>query len=180
MWSNVVVITALVLGVRFYGLELLGHSVVGASGPLDAPKAAALTAHLEADRPLNRDEALVSALAFTDKSLTFSLDHPTSFTFGTSVRPANCAEYSYLFAAAFDAAAKVAGSTARAYRVHSADARIVGERIPFRGFGDRDWVLIFDPADRARMYIDPAFHDYFLAASLSQNVKGGEAIEIPK
>jgi len=130
----------------------------------------------------DRDQVIDLALDFTSRSLSFSLGHKTSLDFGVPTRGANCVEYSELFVAVFDVAAKHAGSTARAYRVRS-DARVFGKPVsPFLGasFADHDWVLVVDPADGARIYLDPTFADAWLGASIARNVKGGDAITLPK
>ena len=169
------------IAIRFVGLELRPpHTVLGSAEPLGDAKRAELDAALVDDRPLDRDEAIRFALDFTAKSLSFSLDHPTSFAFGTQPRHGNCVEYSDLFAAAFDAAAKVAGSTARAYRVHSGDVRVFGKVVPLRGFADHDWVLIADKADGARIYVDPTLYDAWLGSGIERNVVGRDAIAIPR
>jgi hypothetical protein len=131
--------------------------------------------------PTNRDEAIELALDFTGKSLSLSPGHPTSFDFGIKPQGANCAEYASLFVAAFDAAAKRVGSSALGYRVHS-DVRVFGKRIPVAAFADagHDWVMVVDPADGARIYVDPVFADLWLGASLARNVKGGDGIDVPR
>jgi hypothetical protein len=127
----------------------------------------------------DRDHALDLALDFTGRSLSFSLWHKTSLEFGAGSRGGNCVEYAELFVAVFDIAAKHAGSSARAYRVRS-DARVFGKRIPLASFADHDWVLVVDPADGARIYLDPTFSDAWLGASIARNVVGGDSIALPK
>jgi hypothetical protein len=129
--------------------------------------------------PTDRDQAIELALDFTAKSLSFSPGHPASFDFDTRPRSASSAEYASLFVAAFDAAAKRAGSSALAYRVQS-DVRVFGKKLPLAIFARHDWALVVDPADGARIDIDPAFADLWLGASVARNVKGGEAIEVPR
>ncbi len=130
----------------------------------------------------DRDHAIDLALDFTGRSLSYSLGHKTSLEFGAGSRGGSGTEYAELFAAAFDIAATHAGSTARAYRVRSA-ARVFDKRVlPSLGalFADHDWVLVADPADGARIYLDPTLADVWLGASIARNVKGGDAITLPK
>jgi hypothetical protein len=127
----------------------------------------------------DRERAIDLALDFTGRSLSFSLWHKTSLDFGAGSRGGNCVEYAELFVAAFDVAAKRVGSTARAYRVRS-EVRVFGKRIPLAAFANHDWVLVTDPADGARIYLDPTFYDAWLGASIARNVKGGDAITLPK
>jgi hypothetical protein len=127
----------------------------------------------------DRDHAIDLSLEVTSRWLSFSPWHKSSFAFGGGSRGANGAEYAELFAAVFDVAAKHAGSTARAYRVRS-DVRVFGKRVPLASFADHDWVLVVDPADGARIDLDPMLSDAWLGASLARNVRGGEAITLPK
>ena len=155
------------------------HRVFPPSAVLSAEKAAQLDAALEIDRPLDRDQAIDFALEYTGESLSFSRGHQASFEFGTATRKASCAEYAALFVAVFDAAAKKAGSTARALRLRS-DVQVFSRRVPLSSFADHDWVLVRDPADGARLYLDPTLADVWLGSSLAHNVKGGAEIALPE
>ena len=163
---------------RFTFTLIPPHTVLPSTAVLSSDKRAQLDEDLDVDRPLDRDQAIDFALQYTAQSLSFSLRHPTSLDFGMSPRPGNCVEYAAFFTAVFEAAAKKAGSTARAYRVHS-PARVFKKRIPLAAFADHDWVLVHDPADGARIYLDPTYYDAWLGATLTRNVREGGSITIP-
>jgi hypothetical protein len=95
-------------------------------------------------------------------------------SFSAAEREGNCIEYAHLFARVFDKAAAKAGLSARAYAVHSAQARIFGHAVPMRGWDDHDWVLIQDgTGDEARRwFVDPTMHDAGLGWDISPNVRG--------
>jgi hypothetical protein len=121
----------------------------------------------------------------TDESLFFGLDHRTTLTFTVGEREGNCIEYAHLFAHVFNQAAKRAGLRATASVIHSADARVLGQKLPFRGFEDHDWVLIEDRSSstpspaagssreaRRLLYVDPALNDAWLGWDISSIVHG--------
>jgi hypothetical protein len=156
------------------------HSVFPPLATLTREKRAQLDEELELDRPFDRDQAIDFALDFTAESLSLSFAPgraAPSFDFNVGKRKAGSAEYAALFVAVFEAASKRAGSTARAWRV-SSPVRVFGRVIPRRGLEDHDWVLVHDPADGARIYLDPTLADAWLGASLTRNVKGGEGIPL--
>lgn len=155
------------------------HAASPPSAVLSAEKRSQIDGALEIDRPLDRDQAIEFALDFTGQSLSFSPGHATSLEFGAAPRKANGTEYAALFVAVFNVAARKAGSTARAWRVHS-DVRVFDKRIPMPLLADHDWVLVRDPADGARIYLDPLLSDLWLGATLSRNVKGGADIALPE
>jgi len=173
-------------------LLLVGAVAARVQLTLIAPHTAfAPTATLSDDKKKELDEAIADAM-LTDRehALDLSLDvtgrwlslapwHKTSLAIGAGARGGNGVEYADLFATVFDVAAKHAGSTARAYRVES-DVRVFGKRIPLPSFARHDWVLVVDPADGARIDLDPMLADAWLGASLARNVKGGDAIPLPK
>ncbi|HEY2512074.1 MAG TPA: hypothetical protein VGI39_14500 [Polyangiaceae bacterium] len=163
---------------RFSFTLIPPHAVLPSAAVLSSDKRSQLDEALDVDRPLDRDQAIDFALQYTAQSLSFSLRHPTSLEFGPAPRPGNCAEYAALFTAVFEASAKKAGSTARAWRVRS-PARVFKKRIPLAAFADHDWILVHDPADGARIYLDPTFYDAWLGASLTRNVREGGSIPIP-
>ncbi len=159
------------------------HAVLPPAAVLGADKRAALDQELDFNRPFDRDQAIDFALGYTADSLTFSLagGRPPSFDFGVGKRKGGDAEHAALFVAVFEAASRKAGSSARAYRVRS-PLRVFGKpvRVPgLSGFADHDWVLVFDPADGARIALDPTLYDALLAATLTRNVRGVAAITIP-
>jgi hypothetical protein len=155
------------------------HVAFAPDANLTDEKKKQLDAALDEQLPSDRDQAIDFALDFTGKSLSFSLGRTTSLDFDVRPRGGGGMQYAALFVAAFDAAAKRTGSTALAYRVRSA-TRVFGKRVPLASLAEHDWVMVVDPADGARIYLDPMFADAWLGASLSRNVKGGEAIAIPR
>jgi hypothetical protein len=155
------------------------HAAFPPSATLTKDRRAQLDDVLDIERPMDRDQAIDFALGYTAQSLSFSPFHPTSLEFGPGSRKGNGEEYAALFASVFEVAAVKAGSTARAWRVRS-PVRVFGKRIPLAAFAEHDWVLVHDPADGARIYLDPTLADAWLGASLARNVKGGGGIELPK
>ena len=153
------------------------HTVLPPNATLSREKKAQLDEELELDRPFDRDQAIDFALDYTGESLTFAPGHVPSFDFNVGKRKAGSAEYAALFVAVFEAASKRAGSTARAWRVNS-PLRVFGRVLPRRGFEDHDWVLVHDPADGARIYLDPTLADAWLGGSLTRNVKGADGIAL--
>jgi hypothetical protein len=100
-------------------------------------------------------------------------------------REGNCIEYSHLFARVFDKAAAKGGLGARAYAVHSAQARFFSKTLPMRGWGDHDWVLIQEGSgpDAKRWFVDPTLHDFGLGWDISANVRGpvsADALQVVK
>jgi hypothetical protein len=154
------------------------HTLSPPVAVLSADKRAQLDQELDYNRPFDRDQAIDFALDYTAESLSFSPGHPASFDFGVGKRKGGSTEYAALFVAVFEAASKRAGSSARAWRVNS-QARVWGKVIPLKGFGDHDWILVFDPADGARIYLDPTLADLWLGSTLARNVKGGAGIVVP-
>ena len=95
--------------------------------------------------------------------------------FDDSEREGNCIEYAQLFANVFDRAAAQGHLAARAYAVHSADARLMGQVMAGRGMGEHDWVLVVD--GEKRYYVDPTFFDMGLPWDISRSVTG--AVTVP-
>lgn len=126
------------------------------------------------------DGARDFALSSTDKILHFGLDHTTTMAFGAVEREGNCIEYANLFAKVFDRIAEKTGLAARAYAVHSGRAQVFGTTLPFRGFGDHDWVLIQEGTgdEAVRSHVDPTLHDAGVGWDISSNVKG--TIKLPR
>jgi hypothetical protein len=156
------------------------HAVSPPVARLSQEKRAQLDEELDYNRPFDRDQAIDFALDYTAQSLSFSpaSGRAASFDFGVGKRKASCEEYAALFVAVFEAASKRAGSTARAWRVRS-QARVFDKVIPLKGYGDHDWILVHDPADGARIYLDPTLYDLWLGSTVTRNVKGGAAIPLP-
>lgn len=178
------------IGVAAAGLAT--HGVARADGALvtfSAPHAArasaatlapALERALEqAPAPKDAKSALDAALAFTASRLHFGLAHATSLAFDAQEREGNCVEYAHLFALAFDRLASRAHLTARAWVVHSADARLAGVVLPGRGMGEHDWALVVEPTPtgEVRRFVDPTFHDMGLPWDIAASVHG--AVTLP-
>ena len=156
------------------------HAVLPNVAVLSTDKRAALDQELDFGRPSDRDQAIDFALAYTAESLALALPshRAESFEFGVGKRPGDAAEHAALFVAVLEAASKKAGSTARAARVKS-PLRFFDRALPWGGLREHEWVLVFDPADGARIYLDPTLYDAWLGASISRNVHSGGAIALP-
>lgn len=167
-----------------YAIELQGPHVARRSqANLDEDLGRLVETALDKSKPDSVDAALDFSLSATDKFLHFGLSHPTSKSFTTTPREGNCIEYSELFARIFERAVKGAHLDAKAYVVHSDKARLLGQKMPFRGWGDHDWVLIEDrsagPKEEVRrLYVDPTLHDVGLGWDIESNVKG--AVTLPR
>lgn len=159
------------------GLELRGpHVVLSYGSPLNAEKQRELDEAIAAKHPRTKTEVLDFALDYTARSLRFSLDHPTSLRFESATRDGNCVEYTYLFVQAFNAAAKRASVSARAYAVRSTQARIAGVKVPLRGFADHDFAVVQDDAER--LYVDPTLYDAHLGWNVAFNVKDKDRLAV--
>jgi hypothetical protein len=156
------------------------HTLAGGAAVLSAEKRAQLDQELEFSRPFDRDQAIDFALDYTAASLWPSLSpgQASSLEFGLGKRKGAPADYAALFVVAFEAASKRVGSTARAWPVRS-DVRVFNKVIPMKSLAEHDWILVRDPADGARIYLDPMLYDAMLGSSLARNVKGGESIAVP-
>jgi hypothetical protein len=150
------------------------HSATASAAKLDKVLSARVDAALASADITDVSGAIEAALSVTDESLFFGLDHRTTLTFTVGEREGNCIEYAHLFALVFNQAAKRAGLRATASVIHSADARILGQKLPFRGFEDHDWVLIEDRSSPARrlLHVDPALNDAWLGWDISSIVRG--------
>jgi hypothetical protein len=113
------------------------------------------------------------ALDATSARLHFGLGHRTSLAFGPE-REANCIEYSHLFATLFDRASERAHIQAKAFVVHSDDARVLGERVNRPGYSDHDWsvVVVHTAAGDSRLFVDPTLYDAGLGWDISASVVG--------
>ena len=161
-----------------YAVELQGpHAARRSSATLDEELGSVIETALDKSKPDNVDAALDFSLSATDKFLFFGLSHPTSKLFTTTPREGNCIEYAELFARIFERTAKGAHLDARVFVIHSDKARLFGQKMPFRGWGDHDWVVIEDrsagPKEEVRrLFVDPALHDARLGWDIESNVKG--------
>jgi len=133
-----------------------------------------IDADLAAAKPRSAQEALRFALDAAGRRLHFGLGHKTSLSFDDGEREANCIEYSHLFAAAFDRAAARAHLDARAFVVHSDDARVAGEKLAAPGLGDHDWslVVVRTAAGDQRLFVDPTLYDSGLGWDIAASVTG--------
>jgi hypothetical protein len=167
-----------------YAVELQGpHAVRRSQANLDEDFGRMIETALDKSKPESVDAALEFSLSATDKFLHFGLSHPTSKSFTTTPREGNCIEYSDLFAKIFERAVKGAHLDARVFVVHSDKARLFGQKAPFRGWSDHDWVVIEDRSlgskeEARRLYVDPTLHDIGLGWDIASNVKG--AIALPR
>ena len=158
-----------------YAFSLLPpHTAKRSAAVLDKPLERAVDASLAKAVPESVEGAMDMALSASDKLLHFGLEHTTSMSFAAAEREGNCIEYAHLFARVFDRAAQKGKLDARAYVVHSAKAEVLGRALPFRGWGDHDWVIIQEGtgADAKRWYVDPTMHDAGLGWDISANVRG--------
>lgn len=179
LWITLAVLlfaTAAAAALPHFAFELHApHTARRSVATLDDTLRRAVDAGLTKAPPATVEEALDYALSVTDKLLFFGLGHPTSLSFVAAEREANCIEYAQAFARVFDRAAAKGKLKARAYVIHSDKARVFGQKLPFRGWEDHDWVLIEDrtgPGDAERLYVDPTLHDAGLGWDIRSNVKG--------
>jgi len=169
-----------------FAIEFLPpHTVQRSLAALDKPLDQAVDTALGKTSVTTVEEAMDFALSASDKILHFGLKHPTSMAFTAAEREANCIEYAHLFARVFDKAAQKGGLGARAYAVHSAEARFFSRALPMRGWGDHDWVLIQDGSgpEAKRWFVDPTLHDFGLGWDISANVRGpvsADALQVVK
>lgn len=160
------------------------ESFVSFSAPHTARRSAAtldpaLSRRLHAaSAPTTTARAIDSSLSATGAQLHFGLNHTTKLSFDDHEREGNCIEYANLFAAIFDRAAAQGHLSARAYAVHSADARFMGEVVPGRGMGEHDWVLVVEqtPSGEKRYFVDPTFYDMGLSWDIASSVHGAVSI----
>ena len=96
------------------------------------------------------------------------MQHRTSATFDVAEREGNCIEYAELFAAIFN---RERGSIdARAWVVHSAEARVLGQRLDDPKYRDHDWALVV--AGERRLFVDPTLFDEGFGWDISRAVIG--------
>ena len=149
------------------------HTVRASAATLAPELARVVDERIREAAPDSLDAALHLALDVAGQKLHFGLDHRTTLAFGAKEREGNCIEYAHLFAVVFDRAARQRGIAARAYVVHSADARVLGEKLAARGLGDHDWVLVVGTAGPPRrLFVDPTFFDFGLGWDITSSVTG--------
>lgn len=168
--------TAAAAALPHFAFELHApHTARRSTATLDEALRRAVDAGLAKAPPGSVEEALDYSLSVTDRLFHFGLEHPTSLSFVAAEREANCIEYAQAFARVFERVAEKGKLKARAFVIHSHNARVFGQKLPFRGWEDHDWVLIEDrtgPGDARRLYVDPTLHDAGLGWDVSSNVKG--------
>jgi len=112
------------------------------------------------------------ALDATAAQLHFGLQHRTSASFDVAEREGNCIEYAELFAAIFNR--EKGALDARAYAVHSAEARVFGQQLRDPKYRDHDWalVVVHGSAGARRLFVDPTLYDEGLGWDISRAVVG--------
>jgi hypothetical protein len=172
-------VMALALGTAFYAarraLSFSEHRARRSGAVLDPARRRELIEALGRTAPRSVEQAIAFANAEAGRTFGFGLGHRTTLKVATEPREANCIEYAHLFAYAFDEAASQAHLPARAYVVHSAEARLFGRKVPLRGWGDHDWVLVEDRDAGRSWYVDPTLADFGLGWDVSANVRGAVA-----
>jgi hypothetical protein len=167
--------TAAGAALPYVGFEFLPpHKAQRPRAELDDTLRRAVDASLEKANIASVADARDWALSVTDKLLRFGLDHPTNLSFTASEREAHCVEYAHLFARIFERAVAKAGLAARVWVVHSGKARLFGQKVPWKGWDDHDWVLIEDRTggEVRRLHVDPTLHDAGLGWDVGASVKG--------
>lgn len=161
---------------RVAALVLSQLLAFGAPHVARAPRAVlspALAARLDSiAKPHDVDATVKLALDATATQLHFGLQHRTSTAFDVAEREGNCIEYAELFAAIFN---RERGSLeARAYAVHSAEARVLGQRLADPKYRDHDWALVVvrGSAGERRLFVDPTLYDEGLGWDISRAVIG--------
>jgi hypothetical protein len=149
------------------------HHVQRPAAAIDPAVTAAIDAQIDAAHLANADQVLRFALDATASRLHFGLAHRTSLAFGPE-REGNCIEYAHLFAAVFERARTRSRVDARAFVVHSDDARVMGERLAAPGLNDHDWslVVVHGPAGDRKLFVDPTLYDAGLGWDIAGSVTG--------
>jgi hypothetical protein len=154
------------------------HHVKPSAAAIDPAVMHAIDTQIDAARLSNVDAVLRFALDATASRLHFGLAHRTSLAFTADEREGNCIEYAHLFAAIFERARARAGipEQARAFVVHSDDARVMGKHLAAPGLNDHDWslVVVHAPAGDRKLYVDATLYD----AGLGWDIAGGVTGEV--
>jgi hypothetical protein len=163
--------TLLVTGTAYAawpGFALVPHHV--RSRPA-ATLSAALSreAAAELDGAATPEAAIEAAVRVAGRHLHFGLGHRRSGSFDVAEREAHCVEYAHLTGALVARWSRTHGGALRVEVVRS-QARLFGARVPMRGWGDHDWVLV--EGGGRRWYVDPTFADMGLGWDLRRNVEG--------
>ncbi len=147
------------------------HVAKPSAARLDAALRAKLNG-VDVSEVSNVDDLIAAALRETGRRLHFGMRHSTRLRFGVEEREAHCVEYSHLFAAVVELLGGRTGLTVKAYVVRSGKARVLGQKLPFRGFGDHDWVLVVQRAGGRRWFVDPSLADAGLGWNIESRVSG--------
>jgi len=115
------------------------------------------------------EAAFDAALALTRRTLHFGMNHRRSLHFSLAPREAHCVEYAHLFATLLTQWSRAHDDGLRVTVVRS-QARLLGARLPMRGWADHDWVLVEGRGQR--WYLDPTFDDMGLGRDLRAHVVG--------
>lgn len=152
------------------------HAVRAPAAKLDEDFARVVDRRIDETGIASTDQLLRLSLSMAGARLHFGLDHETTLQFGLKEREGNCIEYAHLFAIVFNRAADRKHVPARAYVVRS-DARVLGRRMPWRGFADHDWVLVVPAAPgEQRFFVDPTLYDLGLDWDISGSVSGEDRL----
>lgn len=120
-------------------------------------------------------DAISFSLRQTGNLLYFGLKHTTSYAFTDLAREGNCIEYAHLFCRVFSAVVSKKALKASTYVVHSANAKVAGQKLAAKGWGDHDWAIVQDntiAGKPKKYYIDPTLFDAGLGWDIESNVVG--------
>jgi hypothetical protein len=170
----VLLLVGAIVGARMTMAIVPPHVVVAERGTLGSDAQADLDSNLDFERPRDRQQAIDYALDHTARLLSPSPTHAPSLDFSAKKRPGSSPEYAALFVLEFEAAAKQALSTARAWRVRS-EVKVFGRRL----VAAHEWILVEDPTDGARIFLDPMLYDAWASSNVTWNVKQGGQIAVP-
>ncbi|MCL2448758.1 MAG: hypothetical protein FWD17_07425 [Polyangiaceae bacterium] len=147
------------------------YTVLEPRATVDGDLASLVRARAGTSRTATVEDAIHDALDLTSKALFFGLGHRTHLDFGGRAREGNCIEYAHLFAHIFNALRNDLG--ARAYVVHSADARALGLSLPWPALREHDFAMVTSDMPRAtQIFVDPALYDAGLGWNISRAVTG--------
>jgi hypothetical protein len=149
-----------------------GHRATKSRAVLDRPLERELALRIASSDIRSSADARDFALSFAAGRLHFGLSHSTNRLFSMREREGNCIEYAELTAAVFERVARAKRLEARAWVVHSEQPRVLGMKVPLRGFDGHDWVLIDSRSSAERYYVDPTFYDSGLDWDLSGAIRG--------
>lgn len=158
-------------------VEFRNHQVLPLETRLNREKERQLEQHLKVYLKKRRigsvEGAIAYSLDFVADSLSFKWgyflgetgrDH---YNFPTSVKPADCRDYAFLFHKTFDyVVARVGLTGIKSEVMRSNDVLLLGARVD-----NTDWVRIRDKSSGRTWLINPVFYDYGLPYNLEEIVK---------